>query len=190
MLLTRAPLYSTPEGVFRVRLACLRHAASVDSEPGSNSRLKVYPSHHYPLLVKYPNNDSSRESPFWPNRSPTRFGQLASSARLRMLFYHRTLTPKGLNLDTLYLVFKDLVRSFTLNDRPSCRKGLPSRNLHYKVRLQTCQAGGTVFLRFVLPPDKFSVKAIIGCSAKRGKRRKTKSYITTQSSIIRDGCIR
>ena len=110
---------SFPKESLIVRLACLRHAASVDSEPGSNSRLKVYPSHHYPLLVKYPNNDSSRESPFWPNRSPTRFRQLALSARLRMLFYHRTLTPKGLNLDTLYLVFKDLVRSFTLNDRPS-----------------------------------------------------------------------
>ena len=40
MLLTRAPLYSLPEGNFRVRLACLRHAASVDSEPGSNSRYK------------------------------------------------------------------------------------------------------------------------------------------------------
>ena len=40
MLLTRAPLYLFPEGNFRVRLACLRHAASVDSEPGSNSRLK------------------------------------------------------------------------------------------------------------------------------------------------------
>jgi hypothetical protein len=25
---------------FLVRLACVRHAASVDSEPGSNSRLK------------------------------------------------------------------------------------------------------------------------------------------------------
>ena len=40
VLLTRAPLYSSPEGDFRVRLACLRHAASVDSEPGSNSRYK------------------------------------------------------------------------------------------------------------------------------------------------------
>ena len=39
-LLTRLPLYSVPEGTFRVRLACLRHAASVDSEPGSNSRYK------------------------------------------------------------------------------------------------------------------------------------------------------
>ena len=36
-LLTRAPLYSGPEGPFLVRLACVRHAASVRSEPGSNS---------------------------------------------------------------------------------------------------------------------------------------------------------
>ena len=31
----------SPKRVLIVRLACLRHAASVDSEPGSNSRLKV-----------------------------------------------------------------------------------------------------------------------------------------------------
>src|ERR1700752_3639482 len=30
---------------FLVRLACVRHAASVDSEPGSNSRLKPDSSH-------------------------------------------------------------------------------------------------------------------------------------------------
>ena len=40
VLLTRPPLYSTPCGVFRVRLACVRHAASVDSEPGSNSHIE------------------------------------------------------------------------------------------------------------------------------------------------------
>ena len=40
MLLTRSPLYSSPCGDFPVRLACVRHAASVDSEPGSNSHLK------------------------------------------------------------------------------------------------------------------------------------------------------
>src|SRR3990172_202602 len=39
VLLTRAPLYSLPEGSFLVRLACVRHAASVRSEPGSNSRV-------------------------------------------------------------------------------------------------------------------------------------------------------
>ena len=41
-LLTRAPLYSLPEGSFLVRLACLIHAASVRSEPGSNSPLSIY----------------------------------------------------------------------------------------------------------------------------------------------------
>jgi hypothetical protein len=33
-----------PRKGFRVRLACVRHAASVDSEPGSNSQLKSWPS--------------------------------------------------------------------------------------------------------------------------------------------------
>ena len=42
MLLTRAPLYSWYCYHFLVRLACVRHAASVDSEPGSNSRLKLF----------------------------------------------------------------------------------------------------------------------------------------------------
>jgi hypothetical protein len=41
VLLTRAPLYSRSCPRFLVRLACVRHAASVDSEPGSNSRLKL-----------------------------------------------------------------------------------------------------------------------------------------------------
>ena len=40
MLLTRLPLYKPPCGGLRVRLACVRHAASVDSEPGSNSHVK------------------------------------------------------------------------------------------------------------------------------------------------------
>lgn len=48
-LLTRAPLYSYPEGYFLVRLACIRHAASVHSEPGSNSSIK---SLIYTLLYK------------------------------------------------------------------------------------------------------------------------------------------
>ena len=37
LVLTSSPLYSGPEGPFHVRLACLIHAASVRSEPGSNS---------------------------------------------------------------------------------------------------------------------------------------------------------
>ena len=39
VLLTRTPLYSPGCPGFLVRLACVRRAASVDSEPGSNSRL-------------------------------------------------------------------------------------------------------------------------------------------------------
>ena len=40
-LLTRAPLYSSAEADFLVRLACVRHAASVSSEPGSNSPVLI-----------------------------------------------------------------------------------------------------------------------------------------------------
>ena len=41
VLLTRAPLYSSPCGDFLARLACVRHAASVRSEPGSNSPIEL-----------------------------------------------------------------------------------------------------------------------------------------------------
>ena len=40
-LLTRAPLYLSTEADFLVRLACVRHAASVCSEPGSNSQVLI-----------------------------------------------------------------------------------------------------------------------------------------------------
>src|SRR5262249_25415717 len=40
VLLTRAPLYYRTEVRILVRLACVRHAASVRSEPGSNSPVK------------------------------------------------------------------------------------------------------------------------------------------------------
>src|SRR5206468_13100667 len=41
VLLTRAPLYSGSCPPFLARLACVRHAASVRSEPGSNSPVKA-----------------------------------------------------------------------------------------------------------------------------------------------------
>ena len=40
MLLTRSPL-NWSRSPSRVRLACVRHAASVDSEPGSNSHVNL-----------------------------------------------------------------------------------------------------------------------------------------------------
>jgi hypothetical protein len=88
VLLTRAPLYLPPEGDFRVRLACLRHAASVDSEPGSNSRYKFV---------------------LW---NIIRYWLLSYSVSIMTLssfdtnFIVRVLTLKGLETDTLYLVFK------------------------------------------------------------------------------------
>ena len=39
VFLTRLPCYSEAETPVRIRLACVRHAASVRSEPGSNSSL-------------------------------------------------------------------------------------------------------------------------------------------------------
>ena len=90
MLLTRAPLYSFPEGNFRVRLACLRHAASVDSEPGSNSRYKFVLWNIIKLLVFLFSFDNDS------------FEFYASFIALR-------LTLKGLETDTLYLVFKDRI---------------------------------------------------------------------------------
>ena len=41
MLLTRTPLYLEDCSPVLARLACVKRAASVDSEPGSNSRLIV-----------------------------------------------------------------------------------------------------------------------------------------------------
>ena len=48
VLLTRAPVYSGAEAPFLPRLACVRHAASVRSEPGSNS--PVEPGSAHPTL--------------------------------------------------------------------------------------------------------------------------------------------
>ena len=58
VLLTRLPL---DQGLLpsRVRLACVRHAASVDSEPGSNSQVKVVrpaPTPHSAMAKQKPFN--------------------------------------------------------------------------------------------------------------------------------------
>ena len=89
MLLTRAPLYLPPEGGFRVRLACLRHAASVDSEPGSNSRYKFVLWNIIKLLVTFVFSFDNDSSEFYAS------------------FITQRLTLKVINMDTLYLVFKD-----------------------------------------------------------------------------------
>ena len=101
---------------FRVRLACVRHAASVDSEPGSNSHVKfaVPPSRLAALrrdncLTRSPVENGScvvsySLSIWWIDASAS----TASAFRPPQL----QLTPNPLTLDglvacTLYLVFKE-----------------------------------------------------------------------------------
>src|SRR5262245_7551707 len=45
---------------FRVRLACVRHAASVDSEPGSNSQVKLV---HQPRLAELKFDPATASNP-------------------------------------------------------------------------------------------------------------------------------
>src|SRR5262245_27296866 len=52
VLLTRSPLYRGSCDPFLVRLACVRHAASVRSEPGSNSPSKSQALAGFRLLGK------------------------------------------------------------------------------------------------------------------------------------------
>ena len=61
MLLTRSPL-SWSRSPNRVRLACVRHAASVDSEPGSNSHVKFAV---WPRLAPQPRNCLTRAPVDW-----------------------------------------------------------------------------------------------------------------------------
>ena len=65
MLLTRSPLYSEDCSPFLVRLACVRHAASVDSEPGSNSRLKPDVCRRVVGRLPSPHIQSRLQKPLW-----------------------------------------------------------------------------------------------------------------------------
>ena len=83
VLLTRAPLYSEDCSPFLARLACVRHAASVDSEPGSNSQDFLMR-----LILRWV--------------SPTRFALKTELTRKILLLYvfcfQRTLRLSGLKL--------------------------------------------------------------------------------------------
>src|SRR5437899_9374516 len=60
VLLTRSPLYSGSCPPFLARLACVRHAASVRSEPGSNSPVELETS--FALSVRRTNDSSETHS--------------------------------------------------------------------------------------------------------------------------------
>ena len=59
VLLRRPPVYSSPEGEFRPRLAWLRHAASVSPEPGSN------PPQEYALFLLHQKHTTSFSNIFF-----------------------------------------------------------------------------------------------------------------------------
>ena len=61
-LLTRAPLGSSSENKYLVRLACVRRAASVRSEPGSNSQFRQAIHHHQSTAAPAPTNRSRSRS--------------------------------------------------------------------------------------------------------------------------------
>jgi hypothetical protein len=113
VLLTRAPLYSPPEGSFRVRLACLRHAASVDSEPGSNSRLNssgiitilLVLKYQYPVMTLHASASVEASRPLKVFNFRTRsiwFSKIASIYRSR----HRlnALASKKLYYRNMYIL--------------------------------------------------------------------------------------
>ena len=133
-LLTRLPL-SYPLRGNRVRLACVRHAASVDSEPGSNSHVRWFASRARPPLrtrTTGTRSDSTNTRPVMalalsPMPTPPMFRKAPTPGLLSSLDdWPRPTTPRScylreaiepdrhpLILDglavTFYLVFKEPV---------------------------------------------------------------------------------
>src|SRR5919108_1291589 len=146
VLRTRAPLYSPSCPGFRVRLACVRHAASVRSEPGSNSphagvpTLLRCPSLH-PLFscqranssinVKKMFRDASPVSHAIPRRSPPVAENCMTSTASVLVNYGQAGGPISTGqLNTLPCVHLPpihLVISEGPSGRPHLGRGFPLR---------------------------------------------------------------
>ncbi len=114
-----------PEGPVTVRLACVRHAASVQSEPGSNSSVNdIRLLLGQPILLRYKSKDLYRGSfaRFSPTQAPTQiawFSGLLKSAPSRFPDRGRQLYRPPVNRQHLY---PRLLHSFTPGI--SCGRGL------------------------------------------------------------------
>ena len=97
-LLTRSPLYSAPESAFLVRLACLIHAASIQSEPGSNSSVDV--SSSATARTEHPTRTSRPAVPHRETTTPSAHAHSrALTPQLRTALSTRTnLKRRGLQL--------------------------------------------------------------------------------------------
>ncbi len=143
MLLTRPPLYSQPEGCFRARLACIRHAASVHSEPGSNSpvescmrldaRRTVPPSavisaFWSPPEARAPGGLDAGVDCGAVNRTAPVAGRLCPC---RTSFPDGRRGRRGIDVDYfLYSVFKEpACRGHAASRRASCGRAPPARPL-------------------------------------------------------------
>ena len=109
MLLTRLPLYSQDCSHFLVRLACVRHAASVDSEPGSNSPFFL-------LRVASAN--------FIAQQSPVLLEKASAVCLVLLIFQESLRSPSLLFLridssGSHYLVFKDPLSTTSVDITPT-----------------------------------------------------------------------
>jgi hypothetical protein len=83
---------TAPEGTIPVRLACVRRAASVRSEPGSNSQLHPRPGQDLPVAHRRRTNDD-RTRPGRPSRGP--YGITRALPPLRPLLAQVSENLKG-----------------------------------------------------------------------------------------------
>ena len=84
LVVSKASFFNNP-----VRLACVRHAASVRPEPGSNSPFDSCFASTYPLFLNEPVARSSCTSVLLPSQLPLRFG----AARLAPLPSRSSVFP-------------------------------------------------------------------------------------------------
>jgi hypothetical protein len=119
---------------FLVRLACVRHAASVDSEPGSNSRLKPdacrrvvgrLPSPH--IRSQLAKADSGFNSAGWRHRSASAFSSCEEEEKFTVVYLVRSFRTyariRSLTTGTFNRVVKDRI-AFRLSGAPSVLDGL------------------------------------------------------------------
>src|SRR2546429_4963340 len=91
VLLTRSPLHTPPERDAVARLACVKHAASVRPEPGSNSPTKT--------LEKNPGKKSPKTAPNQTPKDPVRHRQepktIGTGITNTLLSSQRTTPPEA-----------------------------------------------------------------------------------------------
>ena len=182
MLLTRSPLYSEDCSPFLVRLACVRHAASVDSEPGSNSRLKPDAYRRVEGRLPSPHIQCSLQKPLWFQQRG-----MAPPFSLRLLF--RTNPEEEEKFTVVYLVRSlGLMPEFVSHDwhvQPSCQRpnrGPPKRRefspggdarvrsrLSSKPYKHTCGVKSCQSTHPTGFPDVFHKWTVLGSSGRRAR---------------------